>query len=216
MITITKNGYIHFKNKCVTNNVVLTMLAEKVNLDKDFTLNSFFKMLNLYPELARLEAYTGMYVDYYNESGLSKKEFPLDKGKKIQFNSYFLENEGESYDKKHNLTVKHLSGFICNPSQYQIHDLLGAPLVLGEKIIKFKVEFDSETKEKKFKRLSELHYTKHPCDLFGFIMYMGGSLFVGNPPDKRLLVTELTQIKVDNISSDIFNEIEKIVLNKNT
>lgn len=215
MITITKNGYIHFKNKCVSNNVVLTMLAEKVTLDKDFTLNSFFKMLNLYPEIARLEAYTQLYVDYYNESGLAKKDFPLDKGKKIQFNSYFLENEGESCDKKHNLTVKHLSGFICNPSQYQIHDLLGSRLILGEKIIKFKIEFDPLTKEKKFVRLPELHQAKNPCDLFSFIMYMGGSLFVGKSPDKRVMLTELTQLTVDNISSDIFSEIEKIVLNKN-
>lgn len=211
MIKITNNGYIHFKDKCIGEGAVLSMLGEKLELEEGFTLNSFFKMLNLYPILTQLEPYLPLYLDYYNQSGYSEKEINTEFGKKLLFNTYLLEKEGQSYDKKHSLTVKHLSGFLCNTSIYQLFDILPNEIMLNENIVTFKLEPSECGKSKNFVKQTTLYKAKHPCDLFNFIMYMSGNLFNGKSPERRRNSVEVNQIPVKNLANGVISEINRII-----
>ncbi len=218
MITITNNGYIHFKNKCIGNGVVLSMLGEKVSLENGFTLNSFFKMMNLYPKLIDLEAYLPLYIDYYNSSGFGGKEFEVDKTQKIMFNTYIVENEGISFDKKHNLIIKYLSGYISNISNYHLPELLNKEIHINEKVIHFKVEENITEKgiAKVFVQQPNVNVATYPSDLYNFIMYICGNLFRGQPPDKRRHKVEMSDLSIQTLATEVLDEISKIVSSNKT
>jgi hypothetical protein len=217
MIKITKNGYIHFKDKCVPNSAILTMLSEKMALEEGFTLNSFFKMLNLYPNLVKLETYIPLYLEFYNHTADKSHAETLDVTKKILFNSYIVEDEGVAIDKKHNLTVKFKSGYLSTVNNYQLFDLINNPIILNEKIVKFKLQDNPQYEpllgypKKLYVRSPDSHKSKEPCDLFSFIIFLAGSLFKGMTPENRRNHVEITEMSYNILASEVFKEINKIV-----
>lgn len=217
MITITKNGYINFKGKCVPNPVILTMLGEKLVLEEGFTLNSFFKMLNLYPNLLKLETYMPLYLDFYNKTADKGIAESLDTTKKILFNSYIVEDEGMSMDKKHNLTVKFKSGHLSNVNNHQLFELINHPILLNEKMVSFRLEDNPEYVEHKaypkkiYIKQHQVTKSKFPCDFFSFLMFLSGSLFRGMTPENRRNNVEITEMSYNVLASEVFREINKIV-----
>jgi len=217
MITITKNGFIHFKDKCIPNSVVLTMLSERLVLEEGFTLNSFFKMLNLYPNLLKLETCMPLYLEFYNKTADKSATEEIDTTKKILFNSYIVEDEGLSMDKKHNLTVKFKSGHLSNVNNHQLFELINHPIKLNEKIVNFRMEDNPDYVENKaypkkvYVRLSHVNKSKYPCDFFSFLMFLSGSLFRGMTPENRRNNVEITEMSYNLLASEVFREINKIV-----
>lgn len=219
MIKITKNGYLHFKNKCVTNNTVLMYLAEKVSLEEGFTLNSFFKMFNLYPNLCKIELCANLYVDFYNSTVDANKSDILDTSKTIIFNTYMLDDEKNIFDKNHNLAVKLRSGHISNINNYQLFEIMNHPIIINEHISTLKVEqnpnYDPKAINPVAKRLyvkqPDVHNVKYPAELFYFIMFVCGSLFRGMTPEQRRNTVELTDLSYGIMADDIMKEIGKRV-----
>lgn len=217
MIKLTKNGYIHFKDKSVPNSSVLTMLSEKLVLDEDFTLDSFFKMLNLYPNLLKLETYLPLYLDFYNKTAEKGAYEQVDTTKKILFNTYLVEDEGVSMDKKHNVTVKFKSGHLSNVNNHQLFEIINHPIKLNEKIVNFKVEDNPDYinnkayPKKVYVRLPDVNKSKYPCDFFSFLMFFSGSLFRGMTPESRRNSVEITEMSYHFLASEVFKEINKIV-----
>lgn len=217
MIKITKNGYIHFNDKCIPNSAVLTMLSESLVLEEDFTLNSFFKMLNLYPNLLKLETYMPLYLEFYNKTTEKGAMEEIDNTKKILFNSYIVEDEGLSMDKRHNLTVKFKSGHLSNVNNHQLFELINHPIKLNKNIVNFRKEDNPDYVENKsypkkvHVRLPQVNRSKYPCDFFSFVMFLSGSLFKGMTPENRRNNVEITEMSYNVLASEVFKEINKIV-----
>jgi len=218
MITITKNGYIHFKDKCIGNNVILTMLGEKVELEEGFTLQSLFKMFNLYPNLVKLEAYLPMYLNLYNTTVDEYHSEEPDNYKTILFNTYLLEKKEVALDKKHNLAIKFKSGHVSNINNYQIFDMINFPIKISDKIITLTLEpnpdYSDKSNEPKniYVRQPVLNIAKYTCDLFYFIMFMCGSLFKGMDPSRRRQQVEMNELSYSIMADDIVKEIDKILM----
>jgi hypothetical protein len=129
-ITITKNGYVICSGKKAENEILL-YLGYKVELEEGFTLRSFFRMIQQYPLLEKLNPFFSSFMQQYHTSDETDNSTgPLDfleLSKTVEMIGYPGSPRLEVYNsfrgvtEKENIEIKF----------FQIQTLLNIPVKLG-------------------------------------------------------------------------------------
>lgn len=207
MITITKNGFVLLKDKIISNNHILSVISDKIILDKDFNLRSFFKMFINYPKLISLEAYLLDYVDLYSRTFCYSDE--IENNDKIIFNNYFVKEYNKCADIRHNLIFQNSTNHKYTIDSIQLERLIDCKFVLSNKLYVYDlINIDNK---KIFNQSHEIYTIEYPCNLFEFILWSSGSLFKGTTPINRIDMVNSKKINHQKAVNDVMKNIDNLL-----
>lgn len=208
MIKLTENGFISLNGSILGNNYILSVLGEPLEIDKNFTLRSFFKIFINYPQLANLEAYLLDYVYLYNTELHNIKE--NENYNIIKYNSYLVSEPDKVLDIRHNLVVSSRSKHNLRIDRFQIEELLDSKIILSKTIRSYLIVKNSKGEttltptQEKFKVLN-------PCNLYNFILWFSGSLFKGKNPELRRNFVDYSNSANESNTFNLMKEIETLI-----
>lgn len=211
MVKLTKNGFVTFNNKVMGNSYILSVLGEPLEIDKDFTLRSFFKMLINYPQLVSLESTLLDYIYLYNT--VYKHNEEAENNFIIKYNSYLVYEKEKMINIRHDLNVisKYKEKRHLKIDRFQIEDILDSKIILNKTVKSILIERTGQYGGKLLKEIDESFVVEHSSSLHEFIIWFAGSLFKGEKPEKRDKLVDNYNNKNNVNTYNLMVEIDTII-----